>query len=215
MRRSILAFPLLLFPVATAAAEAPPAQRILDAALADSKAYDRLAWLCDHVGPRLSGSRELEQAVLWAEATMKGDGADRVWKDDVAVPRWIRGRAEGTIYIGVRLQGDGFEIHNTTFDGAIETGVEVKERACASVLRGNHFNVSGVPVRLGGAISPMLRRNHFFAPADPRVPAIDVGAAATPRLDENFFVGFTQPVAPMRRDLSLQGNVIIPPAARR
>jgi serine/threonine protein phosphatase PrpC len=127
----------------------------------------------------------------------------------------IRGRAEGTIYIGVRLQGDGFEIDNTTFDGAIETGVEVKERAGASVLRGNHFNVSGVPVRLGGAISPMLRRNHFFAPADPRVPAIDVGAAATPRLDENFFVRFTQPVAPMRRDLSLQGNVIIPPAARR
>jgi serine/threonine protein phosphatase PrpC len=127
----------------------------------------------------------------------------------------IRGRAEGAIYIGVRLQGDGFEIDNTTFDGAIETGVEIKERAGASVLRGNHFNVSGVPVRLGGAISPMLRRNHFFAPADLRTPAIDVGASATPRLDENLFVRFTQPVAPMRRDLSLQDNVIIPPAARR
>jgi serine/threonine protein phosphatase PrpC len=127
----------------------------------------------------------------------------------------IRGRAEGTIYIGVRLQGDGFEIDNTTFDGAIETGVEIKERAGASVLRGNHFNVSGVPVRLGGTISPMLRRNHFFAPADPRTPAIDVGASAAPRLDENFFVRFTQPLAPMRRDLTLQGNVIIPPAARR
>jgi hypothetical protein len=127
----------------------------------------------------------------------------------------IRGRAEGTIYIGVRLQGDGFEIDNTTFDGVVETGVEIKERAGASVLRGNHFNISGVPVRLGGAISPMLRRNHFFAPADPRAPAIDVGASATPRLDENFFVRFAQPLAPMRRDLSLQGNVIIPPAARR
>ena len=127
----------------------------------------------------------------------------------------IRGRAEGTIYIGVRVQGDGFEIDNTTFDGAIETGVEIKERAGASVLRGNHFNVSGVPVRLGGAISPMLRRNHFFAPAEPGTPAIDVGASASPRLDENLFVRFTQPLAPMRRDLSLQGNVIIPPAARR
>ena len=127
----------------------------------------------------------------------------------------IRGSAEGTIYIGVRLQGDGFEIDNTTFEGAIETGVEIKERAGASVLRGNRFNVSGIPVRLGGAISPMLRRNHFFAPADPRAPAIDVGASGTPRLDENFFVRFTQPLAPMRRDLSLQDNIIIPPAARR
>ena len=115
----------------------------------------------------------------------------------------------------MRLQGDGFEIDNATFDGAIETAIEIEERAGGSVMRGNHFNVSGVPVRLGGAISPMLRRNHFVAPADVRTPAIDVGASATPRLDDNLFAGFTQPVTPMRRDLSLQGNTILPPAARR
>ncbi len=127
----------------------------------------------------------------------------------------IQGRADGPIYVGVRLQGDGFEIDNATFDGAIETAVEIQERAGGSVMRGNHFNVSGVPVRLGGAISPMLRRNHFVAPADVHTPAIDVGASATPRLDDNLFERFTQPVSPMRRDLSLQGNVVLPPAARR
>jgi hypothetical protein len=61
----------------------------------------------------------------------------------------------------------------------------------------------------------MLRRNHFVAPADPHTPAIDVGASGAPRLDDNLFVRFSQPVAPMRRDLSLQGNLILPPAARR
>ena len=144
----------------------------------------------------------------WVSITAKGGpGALRGFR--------IQGRANGTIYIGVRLQGDGFEIDNATFDGAIETAVEIQERAGGSVMRGNHFNVSGVPVRLGGAISPMLRRNHFVAPADVHTPAIDVGASATPRLDDNLFVRFTQPVSPMRRDLSLQGNVILPPAARR
>jgi serine/threonine protein phosphatase PrpC len=144
----------------------------------------------------------------WVSVTAKGGpGALRGFR--------IQGRANAPIYIGVRLQGDGFEIDNMTFDGAVETAVEIQERAGASVLRGNHFNVSGVPVRLGGAISPMLRRNHFVATGDVRTPAVDVGPSATPRLDDNLFVRFTQPVAPMRRDLSLQGNVVLPPAARR
>ncbi len=144
----------------------------------------------------------------WVSVTVKGGaGALRGFL--------IRGSANAPIYIGVRLQGDGFEIDDMTFDGAIETAVEIQERGGGSVLRGNRFNVSGVPVRLGGAISPMLRRNHFVAPADPRTPAIDVGASAAPRLDDNLFVRFTQPIAPMRRDLTLQGNVILPPAARR
>lgn len=97
MQHRILAFVAVAVPTLALAADAPPAQRILDAALADSKAYERLAWLCDRVGHRLSGSPELEKAVAWAEATMKADGADRVWKDDVAVPRWIRGEAAGRI----------------------------------------------------------------------------------------------------------------------
>jgi Zn-dependent M28 family amino/carboxypeptidase len=97
MRRWILALVAAAVPILGLAAEAPPAQRILDAALADSKAYERLAWLCDRIGHRLSGSPELEKAVAWAEATMKADGADRVWKDDVPVPVWIRGEERGRI----------------------------------------------------------------------------------------------------------------------
>jgi PPM family protein phosphatase len=127
----------------------------------------------------------------------------------------IEGRPQGTIDIGVRLQGDGFEIANGTFVGAIETGVEIQERAGSSSLLANQFSISGVPVRIGGAIAPMLRRNQFLASTDNRGPAIDVGSSASPRLEDNVFLYFAQPLAPPRRDLSVQGNVMLPPAARR
>jgi serine/threonine protein phosphatase PrpC len=161
-------------------------------------------------------SRVPDAAILVAEATPApwvsvtakgGPGALRGFK--------FEGRPGEVIGIGVRLQGDGFEIDNATFDGAVETAVDIQERAGSSVVRASRFNVSGVGVRLGGAISPMLRRNQFFAPAENRTPAVDVGTAALPRLEDNLFVHFIQPVAPLRRDLALQGNVIIPPAARR
>lgn len=97
MRRRMLALLAVTLPVLALAAEVPPAQRILDAALADSKAWDRLAFLCDRIGHRLSGSPQLERAVTWAEATFRADGADRVWRDDVAVPVWIRGEERGRI----------------------------------------------------------------------------------------------------------------------
>ena len=89
----------------------------------------------------------------WVSVTAKGGpGALRGFR--------IQGRANGTIYIGVRLQGDGFEIDNATFDGAIETAVEIQERAGGSVLRGNQFNV----VRRAGAAR---RRDLADAAAEP------------------------------------------------
>jgi PPM family protein phosphatase len=144
----------------------------------------------------------------WVSVTAKGGpGALRGFR--------FHGRSDGAIYIAVRLQGDGFEIDNATFDGTIETAVEIQERGPSSVLRGNRFSISGVPVRLGGAISPMIRRNIFNAGGDGHTPAIDVGPTATPRLEDNLFNRFAQPLLPFRRDVTVQGNVVLPPAARR
>ena len=126
----------------------------------------------------------------------------------------IEGRPQAGIYLGVRLLGDGVEVANTTFTGAVETGVEIQERAGSSLLLANLFSISGVPVRVGGAIAPMLRRNQFLASADGRAPAIDA-AIALPRLEDNLFLHFAQPIGPPRRDLSLHGNLVLPPAARR
>jgi carboxypeptidase Q len=66
--------------------------RIIAAATGDRFAWNRLAELTDTYGPRLSGSKNLEQAIEWAMAEMKKDGFDNVRAEPVTVPVWTRGR---------------------------------------------------------------------------------------------------------------------------
>ena len=67
------------------------ANRIIDAALADTGGWDKLTYLCDRIGHRLSGSPELEQAVAWAAEQLKADGLENVRVQPVKVPHWVRG----------------------------------------------------------------------------------------------------------------------------
>jgi hypothetical protein len=67
------------------------ANKLIDAALADKDGYDKLAYLCDRIGNRLSGSESLERAVKWSEETMKRDGLSNVRLIPVKVPHWVRG----------------------------------------------------------------------------------------------------------------------------
>ncbi len=67
------------------------ANRIIDAALADSSAYRRLAELTDRFGPRFSGTDNLERALDWILDQMKRDGLERVRGEPVMVPQWVRG----------------------------------------------------------------------------------------------------------------------------
>ena len=67
------------------------AARIIGAALTSDKAYQRLAYLTDHIGNRLSGSQNLEHAIEWAVSEMKKDGLDNVHPEKVMVPHWVRG----------------------------------------------------------------------------------------------------------------------------
>jgi carboxypeptidase Q len=83
-------------------AQAPPvdiatryhdtADRLIDAALADSTAYQRLGRLVDTFGSRLSGSAGLERAIDWVLREMAADGLDGVRGEPVLVPHWVRGR---------------------------------------------------------------------------------------------------------------------------
>tara|TARA_Y100001970_G_C14255135_1_gene874783 strand:- start:6207 stop:7604 length:1398 start_codon:yes stop_codon:yes gene_type:complete len=68
------------------------AEDIIDIAIADSTAYKRLGYLCDTFGPRLSGSKNLEQAINWIIKTMKEDGLSNVEGQYVKVPAYIRGK---------------------------------------------------------------------------------------------------------------------------
>ena len=69
-----------------------PAARLIGAALSDAAAWRRLAALTDTFGPRLSGSRSLEDAIQWAIREMQRDGLEQVRAEPVMVPRWVRGR---------------------------------------------------------------------------------------------------------------------------
>jgi hypothetical protein len=78
-------------------ADADPVQRIIDAGLRSDGAYRKLAWLTDRIGPRLSGSENLEKAVRWCVDEMKRDGLEQVRAEKVMVPHWVRGEASGRI----------------------------------------------------------------------------------------------------------------------
>jgi carboxypeptidase Q len=68
------------------------AERLMDAALADDFAWQRLAELTDTFGPRLSGTPNLDQAIAWTVKELEKDGFDAVRTEPVMVPRWVRGR---------------------------------------------------------------------------------------------------------------------------
>jgi hypothetical protein len=74
------------------AAPSPPpaAPRILGAALAGSGGYEIVEHLCDRVGPRLSGSPNLDRAIAFTAERLRSYGLARVWTEPVSVPHWER-----------------------------------------------------------------------------------------------------------------------------
>ena len=94
----ILKFASLFFFISTSIAETIPekyqdvADKLISASLSDSTAYNRLAYICDTFGPRLSGSKNLENAIDWVLAEMEKDGLSNVHGERVKVPVWIRGK---------------------------------------------------------------------------------------------------------------------------
>src|SRR5687768_10705820 len=83
-------------PVYTGAQGPTPAQRaaadrLIDAALADSAAHRRLSLLADRFGHRMSGSESLERSLDWIMEEMRRDGLENVHAEPVMVTHWVRG----------------------------------------------------------------------------------------------------------------------------
>ena len=98
MRFHVLLPALAPFAVSLPAAEPPLSQRykpvadrLIDAALADTEGYDRLAYLCYRIGNRLSGSASLQKAIDWSAEQMRAVGLSNVRVLPVKVPHWVRG----------------------------------------------------------------------------------------------------------------------------
>ena len=73
------------------------AKRLVDAAMADSSGYERLATLTDRFGHRLSGSKALEDAITWILDQMNRDKLANVRGEPVMVPHWVRGAESATL----------------------------------------------------------------------------------------------------------------------
>ncbi len=73
------------------------ATKLIDAAMVDHDGMDKLSYLCDRIGNRLSGSPGLEKAILWAADQMKSDGLVNVVTPRVKVTHWVRGSESAAI----------------------------------------------------------------------------------------------------------------------
>jgi carboxypeptidase Q len=73
------------------------ADKIIDAALEDTGGYEKLSYLCDRIGHRLSGSVALDRAIQWAAEQMRKDGLEHVQTPAVKVPHWVRGRESASV----------------------------------------------------------------------------------------------------------------------
>ncbi len=73
-------------------------KKIIDTALHDDAGYARLAYLCDRIGNRLSGSKSMPSAVSWSAEEMKKAGLTNVVTPPVMVPHWVRGKETGPMF---------------------------------------------------------------------------------------------------------------------
>ena len=80
------------------AADEKMIRAIYDSALTSSPAYENLRELTTKYGGRLAGSKALEGAVRWGEATLKATGAERVELQPAMVPHWERGSKESVTF---------------------------------------------------------------------------------------------------------------------
>ena len=69
-------------------------RQIYNTALTNSKCYGWLDDLSNKIGSRLSGSVGAEKAVLYTKSELEKLGVDRVFLQEVMVPKWVRGQKE-------------------------------------------------------------------------------------------------------------------------
>lgn len=74
------------------AADSIQFKNISDEILVNGTAYENLRDLTQNIGHRLSGSSAYEKSTDWAVQKLKEAGADKVWKEEVMVPVWERGK---------------------------------------------------------------------------------------------------------------------------
>jgi len=102
----------------------PTLTALVDSALTDPYAYEKLGELCDEVGHRLTASPGMKRAIAWSQRSMHEAGFDSVWTEPVTVPHWTRGnewaRCTGPVEFDLAMTGLGLS------DGTGPDGLEAE-----------------------------------------------------------------------------------------
>ena len=69
-------------------------KKIYNEALSSGESYERLDYLSNQIGGRLSGSINYERSVKWGKEELDLIGLDSVWFQPVMTPKWVRGAPE-------------------------------------------------------------------------------------------------------------------------
>jgi hypothetical protein len=94
-------------------------KKFYSSALVNGKCYEWLGHLSKQIGGRLSGSLNLERAILWAEQELSEIGLDSVWLQPVMVPKWVRGTFE---YASIESSpGNSINVPICALGGSIST----------------------------------------------------------------------------------------------
>ena len=82
-------------------------RKMYDVALTNGKSYNWLDHLSNQIGGRLSGSLNADRAVEWGFKELNNLDLDKVFLEDVMVPKWVRGTFE---YASI-ITGPGMSIN--------------------------------------------------------------------------------------------------------
>mgnify|MGYP001486488778 FL=1 len=69
-------------------------KKIYNEALSSGESFERLDYLSNQIGGRLSGSINYERSVKWGKEELDLIGLDSVWLQPVMTPKWVRGAPE-------------------------------------------------------------------------------------------------------------------------
>ena len=106
-------------------------KQIYKSALTESHCYGWLDYLSNIVGQRLSGSAGAEKGVMYTKQQMETLGLDKVYLQEVMVPKWLRGEKE-VAYITIGKNKINFPIcalglsYATSKGGILAQVIEVK-----------------------------------------------------------------------------------------
>ena len=79
---------------------------IYKSSLTNSQCYSWLDYLSNSIGSRLSGSANAEKAVIYTKAQLETLGFDRVYLQEVMVPKWVRGAKESAYFLDNKTKID-------------------------------------------------------------------------------------------------------------